>query len=131
MEDVIFFNHSKYIKEMLKKFGLEDSKPMKTPMSSDTKLTKDKECVYVLFKMASKFDKKLEFYTKVRVTVALGAQKAIKKLTTATSKLDLREGEKDTKKYQHNKFELFRSYDTGGENSDEKGAHQNQNTSHS
>ncbi|GJX54704.1 hypothetical protein Tco_0283073 [Tanacetum coccineum] len=28
---------------MLKKFGLEDSKPMKTPMSSDTKLTKDEE----------------------------------------------------------------------------------------
>ncbi|GJY89919.1 retrovirus-related pol polyprotein from transposon TNT 1-94 [Tanacetum coccineum] len=37
MEDGIFFNQSKYIKEMLKKFGLEDSKPMKTPMSSDTK----------------------------------------------------------------------------------------------
>ncbi|GJS19878.1 hypothetical protein Tco_0448510 [Tanacetum coccineum] len=30
--------------EMLKKFGLEDSKPMKTPMSSATKLTKDEEC---------------------------------------------------------------------------------------
>ncbi|GJY15218.1 retrovirus-related pol polyprotein from transposon TNT 1-94 [Tanacetum coccineum] len=44
IEDGIFFNQSKYIKEMLKKFGLEDSKPMKTPMSSDTKLTKDKEC---------------------------------------------------------------------------------------
>ncbi|GJS61527.1 hypothetical protein Tco_0656311 [Tanacetum coccineum] len=29
---------------MLKKFGLEDSKPIKTPMSSDTKLTKDEEC---------------------------------------------------------------------------------------
>ncbi|GJS64091.1 retrovirus-related pol polyprotein from transposon TNT 1-94 [Tanacetum coccineum] len=44
MEDGIFFNQSKYIKEMFKKFGLDDSKPMKTPMSSDTKLTKDKEC---------------------------------------------------------------------------------------
>nr|GEV15834.1 hypothetical protein [Tanacetum cinerariifolium] len=43
MEDGILFNKSKYIKEMLKKFGLEDSKPMKTPMSSDTKLTKDEE----------------------------------------------------------------------------------------
>nr|GEY75955.1 uncharacterized mitochondrial protein AtMg00810-like [Tanacetum cinerariifolium] len=29
---------------MLKKFELEESKPMKTPMSSDTKLTKDEEC---------------------------------------------------------------------------------------
>ncbi|GKC91526.1 hypothetical protein Tco_1152175 [Tanacetum coccineum] len=44
MEDDIFFNQSKYIKEMLKKFGLEDSKPMKTLMSSDTKFMKDKEC---------------------------------------------------------------------------------------
>ncbi|GKE00033.1 hypothetical protein Tco_1388016, partial [Tanacetum coccineum] len=44
MERGIFFNQSKYIKDMLKKFGLEDSKPMKTLMSLDTKLTKDKEC---------------------------------------------------------------------------------------
>ncbi|GJW12548.1 retrovirus-related pol polyprotein from transposon TNT 1-94 [Tanacetum coccineum] len=44
MEDGIFFNQSKYIKEMLKKFGLEESKPMKTPMTSDNKLTKDEEC---------------------------------------------------------------------------------------
>ncbi|GJS66560.1 hypothetical protein Tco_0681124 [Tanacetum coccineum] len=47
MEDGIFFNQSKYIKERLKKFGLEDSKLMRTPMSSDTKLTKDEECELV------------------------------------------------------------------------------------
>ncbi|GJT97520.1 retrovirus-related pol polyprotein from transposon TNT 1-94 [Tanacetum coccineum] len=68
MEDGIFFNQSKYIKEMLKKFGLEESKPMKTPMSSDTKLTKDEECESVdntkyrgmigslLYLMASRLD---------------------------------------------------------------------------
>ncbi|GJT19773.1 retrovirus-related pol polyprotein from transposon TNT 1-94 [Tanacetum coccineum] len=44
MEYGIFFSQSKYIKEMLKKFRLEDSKPMKTPVSSDTKLTKGEEC---------------------------------------------------------------------------------------
>ncbi|GJY87596.1 retrovirus-related pol polyprotein from transposon TNT 1-94 [Tanacetum coccineum] len=43
MEDEIFFNQSKYIKEMLKKFGFEDSKPTKTPMSPKIKLTKDDE----------------------------------------------------------------------------------------
>ncbi|GJW43228.1 retrovirus-related pol polyprotein from transposon TNT 1-94 [Tanacetum coccineum] len=43
MEDEIFFNQSKYIKEMLKKFGLEDSKTTKTPMSTEIKLTKDDE----------------------------------------------------------------------------------------
>ncbi|GJV45610.1 hypothetical protein Tco_1430146 [Tanacetum coccineum] len=40
MEDEIFFNQSKYIKEMLKKFGLEVSKPTKTLMSTEIKLTK-------------------------------------------------------------------------------------------
>nr|GEU69766.1 hypothetical protein [Tanacetum cinerariifolium] len=43
MEDKIFFNQSKYVKEMLKKFGLKDSKPTKTPMSLEIKLTKDDE----------------------------------------------------------------------------------------
>ncbi|GJX48625.1 hypothetical protein Tco_0273815 [Tanacetum coccineum] len=43
MEDEIFFNQSKYIKEMLKKFGLENSKPTKTSMSTEIKLTKDDE----------------------------------------------------------------------------------------
>ncbi|GJS08812.1 hypothetical protein Tco_0365608 [Tanacetum coccineum] len=38
-------NHplDQYIKEMLKKFRLEDSKPTKTPMSTEIKLTKDDE----------------------------------------------------------------------------------------
>ncbi|GKA50207.1 retrovirus-related pol polyprotein from transposon TNT 1-94, partial [Tanacetum coccineum] len=43
MEDGIFFNQSKYIKEMLKKLGLEDANPIKTPMSTETKLTRDDE----------------------------------------------------------------------------------------
>ncbi|GKA02554.1 retrovirus-related pol polyprotein from transposon TNT 1-94, partial [Tanacetum coccineum] len=43
LEDDIFFNQYKYIKEMLKKFDLEDSKPIKTPMSSETKLTRDED----------------------------------------------------------------------------------------
>nr|GEY87970.1 zf-CCHC domain-containing protein/DUF4219 domain-containing protein/UBN2 domain-containing protein [Tanacetum cinerariifolium] len=43
MEDIIFFDQSKYIKEMLKMFRLKDSKPTKTPMSTEIKLTKDDE----------------------------------------------------------------------------------------
>ncbi|GJZ68772.1 retrovirus-related pol polyprotein from transposon TNT 1-94 [Tanacetum coccineum] len=43
MKDGIFFYQSKYIKEILKKFGLEDSKPTKTPISTEIKLTKDDE----------------------------------------------------------------------------------------
>ncbi|GJZ59146.1 hypothetical protein Tco_0614962 [Tanacetum coccineum] len=40
----LFSTYKAYNGEMLKKFGLEDSKPMKTSMSSDTKLTKGEEC---------------------------------------------------------------------------------------
>ncbi|GJX68852.1 hypothetical protein Tco_0304579 [Tanacetum coccineum] len=47
MEDGIFSNQSKYIKEMLKKFRLEDSKPTKTPMSTKINLTKDDEADFV------------------------------------------------------------------------------------
>ncbi|GJS85794.1 retrovirus-related pol polyprotein from transposon TNT 1-94 [Tanacetum coccineum] len=43
LDDGIFFHQPKYIKEMLKKFGLEDSKPIKTSMLSETKLTRDKD----------------------------------------------------------------------------------------
>ncbi|GKC55427.1 hypothetical protein Tco_1078172, partial [Tanacetum coccineum] len=32
---------------MLKKFGLEDAKPIKTPMSSETKLTRDEDGEFV------------------------------------------------------------------------------------
>nr|GEW23642.1 hypothetical protein [Tanacetum cinerariifolium] len=47
MEDEIFFTQSKYIKEMLKSFGLEDSKQTKTSMSTEIKLTKDDEANFV------------------------------------------------------------------------------------
>nr|GFA29615.1 copia protein [Tanacetum cinerariifolium] len=47
MDDKIFFNQSKYVKEMLKKFELEDSKPTKTSMSTEIKLTKDDETDFV------------------------------------------------------------------------------------
>ncbi|GJS10235.1 hypothetical protein Tco_0367031 [Tanacetum coccineum] len=47
MKDGIFFNQSKYIKEMLKRFGLEDSKPTKMPISTEIKLTKDDEADFV------------------------------------------------------------------------------------
>ncbi|KAK8674550.1 hypothetical protein V6N13_032660 [Hibiscus sabdariffa] len=43
MKDDIFINRAKYIKEKLKKFGLENVKPQATPMSSSIKLDKDEE----------------------------------------------------------------------------------------
>ena len=43
----IFINQAKYVKEMLKKFEMEDAKPMNTPMSSSIKLDKDEHGVAV------------------------------------------------------------------------------------
>ncbi|KAK8674769.1 hypothetical protein V6N13_032872 [Hibiscus sabdariffa] len=42
-KDGIFINQAKYIKEKLKKFGMENMKPQATPMSSSIKLDKDEE----------------------------------------------------------------------------------------
>ena len=39
----IFIYQSKYIKEMLKKFGMEDCKPISTPITTGCKLSKDDE----------------------------------------------------------------------------------------
>ena len=39
----IFVTQSKYIKEILKTFGLEDSKPVSTPMVTGHKLSKNDE----------------------------------------------------------------------------------------
>ncbi|GJS65654.1 retrovirus-related pol polyprotein from transposon TNT 1-94 [Tanacetum coccineum] len=47
MEDEIFFNQSKYIKQILKKFGLEDSKPTMMSMSTEIMLTKDDEADFM------------------------------------------------------------------------------------
>ena len=39
----IFISQSKYIKEMMKKFGMEDCKHVSTPMTTGCKLSKDDE----------------------------------------------------------------------------------------
>ena len=43
----IFVTQSKYIKEILKKFGIEDSKPVSTPMATGHKLSKNDESTKV------------------------------------------------------------------------------------
>jgi hypothetical protein len=43
LDEGIFISQTKYIKEMLKKFGMEDCKPVSTPMVTSCKLRKDDE----------------------------------------------------------------------------------------
>lgn len=44
MDKVIFISQSKYVKELLKKFGLDNAKPVGTPMVIGCKLAKDDDC---------------------------------------------------------------------------------------
>jgi hypothetical protein len=46
----IFINQSKYIKDLLKKFGIQKSKIYATPMSSTIKLDKDENGKYIEIK---------------------------------------------------------------------------------
>ena len=46
-EKGIFISQTKYIKEMLKKFKMEESKPVSTPMVTGCKLSKDDESLEV------------------------------------------------------------------------------------
>ena len=41
--EITFISQTKYIKDMLKKFKMEDSKPVGTPMVTGCKLSKDDE----------------------------------------------------------------------------------------
>ena len=41
MKDGIYITQSEYIKELLKKFGMKDSRPFGIPMSTRHKLSKD------------------------------------------------------------------------------------------
>jgi hypothetical protein len=43
----IFISQTKYIKEMLKRFGMEDSKPVITPMQTSCKLIKDDDSKFI------------------------------------------------------------------------------------
>ena len=47
MEKGTFISQTKYIKEMLKKFKMEESKPVSTPMVTGCKLSKDDESLEV------------------------------------------------------------------------------------
>ncbi|KAG8637989.1 hypothetical protein MANES_15G181280v8 [Manihot esculenta] len=42
-KDSIFINQAKYTKELIKRFGMENNKPSRTPMSTNTKLHKDEK----------------------------------------------------------------------------------------
>ncbi|KAH9673511.1 Integrase catalytic domain-containing protein [Citrus sinensis] len=50
-EEGIFINQAKYVKDLLKRFGIDDSKTKNTPMSTTTKLDKDEKSKEVDIKM--------------------------------------------------------------------------------
>ncbi|GLJ33798.1 hypothetical protein SUGI_0679380 [Cryptomeria japonica] len=70
MEDGIFIFQSKYVKEVLKTFGMEDSKPVGTPMVTGCKLTKDDDSTLVDEKEYRSMIGKLHYVVHSRLDIA-------------------------------------------------------------
>ena len=67
----IYITQSKYIKEILKKFGVEDSKPIGTPMCTRLKLTKDDDSKEVDQTLYRSMVKKFQYVVHTRLDIAL------------------------------------------------------------
>ena len=67
----IFVTQSKYIREILKKFGLEDSKPVSTLMATGHKLTKNDESAEVNQTMYRSMIGKLQYVVHSRPDITL------------------------------------------------------------
>lgn len=70
----IYITQSKYMKEILKKFGVEDSKPVGTPMCTGLKLTKDDDSKEVDQTLYRSMIEKLQYVVHARpdITLAVG-----------------------------------------------------------
>ena len=67
----IYITQSKYIKEILKKIGMEDSKPVGTPMCTRLKLTKDDDSKEVDQTLYRSMIGKLQYAVHTRIDIAL------------------------------------------------------------
>ena len=66
-----FITQSKYVKEILKKFGMEDSKPINTPMVTRHKLSKNDESCEVNQTLYKSMIGKLQCVVHSRPDIAL------------------------------------------------------------
>ena len=71
MKHGIFITQSKYIKEILKTFGLEDSKPVSTPMVIALKLSKNDESAEVNQTLYRSMIGKLQYVVHSKPNIAL------------------------------------------------------------
>ena len=74
IDDGIFIFQAKYIKEMLKKFGMEDCKLVSTPMITGCKLSKDDESKEVDQNMYRSMIGSLMYVTTLRPHVMQGVR---------------------------------------------------------
>ena len=68
-KDEIFINQAKYTRELIKRFGLEDAKLSKTPMSPTTKLDKDEQGINVDIKIYRNMMGSLLYLTASRLDI--------------------------------------------------------------
>ena len=68
---IYMITQSKYVKEILKTFGLEDSKPVSTPMVTTHKLSKNDDSVKVNLTLYRSMIGKLQYVVHSRPNIAL------------------------------------------------------------
>lgn len=71
LKDGIYITQSKYIKEILKKFGMEDSRPIGTPMSTGHNLSKNDDSNEVYQTAYRSMIDKLQYVVHTRLDIAL------------------------------------------------------------
>ena len=70
----IYITQSKYVKEILKTFGLEDSKPVSTPMVIGHKLSKNDDSTEVIQTLYRSMIGKLQYVVHRRPSIALSIE---------------------------------------------------------
>jgi len=65
----IFINQAKYTRELIKRFGLEDAKLIKTPMATITKLNNDEQGINVDIKLYRSMIDSLLYLTASRLDI--------------------------------------------------------------
>ena len=71
MKDGIYITQSKYIKEILKKFGIEDSRPFGTPIYTRHKLSKNDDSKEVDQTTYRSMIGKLQYVVYIRLDITL------------------------------------------------------------
>lgn len=92
MKSGIFISQTKYIKEILKTFGMEDSRPVSTPMSKEHKISEIDEYTDIKQTLYKSMIGKFQFfvYNRPYITLIVGIVARFSKNTKENHTMDVK-----------------------------------------